>query len=101
MSTATMDAPSTPMQVEVDVSIGSNAKDTAKAEEASAKPADKRECACVVYASQSALAGCILVLYAWISLHPSLRYLFVFISIGGFLFAASRSEFSSHSKSTK
>ena len=51
MSTATMDAPSTPtpMQVEVDVSIGSNAKDITKAEEASAEPAGKRECTCGVY----------------------------------------------------
>ena len=46
MSTATMDAPSAPMQVEDDVSIGgsSASKDPAnKAEEASAKPADKRK----------------------------------------------------------
>ena len=49
MSTATMDAPSTPMQVEVDVSIGNNSasKDSAnKAEETSAQPADKRKCSC-------------------------------------------------------
>lgn len=48
MSTATMDAPSAPMQVEDDVSIGgsSASKDPAnKAEEASAKPADKPESA--------------------------------------------------------
>ena len=51
MSTATMDVPSTPMQVEVDVSIGNNSasKDSAnKAEETSAQPADKRECTSIV-----------------------------------------------------
>lgn len=91
MSTATMDAPSTPMpmQVEVDVSIGSNAKDT-QAEEASAEPADKRECTCGVYLQ----AVCV----CW--LHP--RMLGSSPSQLADLFVASRSEFSSpsHRKSS-